>query len=130
MCSPRCCKQPAKTEEPAETEEPTKAKKADKGMEIEKVIEAHKKENHFIDKLMCYCPGGEDTLDAFIVAMEYCKVMLDLTDDKLRELGLESSDQECQIAAHQEGVTIKTAGIDVLEDGIRALDKSVVEATE
>jgi len=62
--------------------------------------------------------------------LEYCKKQLDLTDDKLKELGHTKSDQETAIAALQEGITTKKAEIDALEDGIAALDKSVAEATE
>merc|ERR1719443_1733849 len=62
--------------------------------------------------------------------MEYCKSQLDLTDDKLKELGHKLSDEESQIAALQEGITTTTAEIDALDDGIKALDKSVAEATE
>merc|ERR550537_197728 len=62
--------------------------------------------------------------------MEYCKNQLDVTDDKLKELGHTLSDHESQIAALQEGITTTTAEIDALEDGIVALDKSVAEATE
>merc|ERR1719399_1990891 len=62
--------------------------------------------------------------------MEYCKSQLDLTDDKLKELGHTKEDQESQIAALQEGITTTTSEIDTLEDGIVALDKSVAEATE
>merc|ERR1719174_180655 len=62
--------------------------------------------------------------------MEYCKNQLDLTDDKLKELGHRLSDEEAQLAALQEGITTTTAEIDALEDGITALDKSVAEATE
>merc|ERR1719230_81905 len=62
--------------------------------------------------------------------LEYCKTQLDLTDDKLKELGHTKSDQETAISALQEGITTKTAEIDALEDGITALDKSVAEATE
>merc|ERR1719399_1967787 len=62
--------------------------------------------------------------------MEFCKNQLDLTDDKLKELGHKLSDEESQIAALQEGITTTTAEIDALDDGIKALDKSVAEATE
>merc|ERR1719321_1313408 len=62
--------------------------------------------------------------------MEYCKNQLDLTDDKLKELGHALSDQESQLSALQEGITTTTSEIDDLEDGIVALDKSVAEATE
>merc|ERR1719434_656427 len=62
--------------------------------------------------------------------LEYCKSQLDLTDDKLKELGHKLSDEESQIAALQEGITTTTAEIDALDDGIKALDKSVAEATE
>merc|ERR1719473_1853409 len=62
--------------------------------------------------------------------MEYCKNQLDITDDKLKELGHTLSDQESKISALQEGITTTTSEIDTLEDGIVALDKSVAEATE
>merc|ERR1719247_3159171 len=52
--------------------------------------------------------------------MEYCKQQLDVTDDKLKELGHTLSDHESQIAALQEGITTTTAEIDTLEDGIAA----------
>merc|ERR1719183_1322611 len=62
--------------------------------------------------------------------MEYCKSQLDLTDDKLKELGHKLSDHESEIAALQESITTTKSEIDTLEDGIVALDKSVAEATE
>merc|ERR1719161_497323 len=62
--------------------------------------------------------------------MEYCKNQLDITDDKLKELGHTLSDHESEISALQEGITTTKSEIDTLEDGIVALDKSVAEATE
>merc|ERR1719313_1687508 len=62
--------------------------------------------------------------------MEYCKNQLDITDDKLKELGHTLSDHESEISALQEDITTTTGEIDTLEDGIVALDKSVAQATE
>merc|ERR1719421_428890 len=62
--------------------------------------------------------------------MEYCKNQLDITDDKLKELGHTLSDHESEISALQESITTTKSEIDTLEDGIVALDKSVAEATE
>merc|ERR1719388_736175 len=62
--------------------------------------------------------------------MEYCKNQLDITDDKLKELGHTLSDHESEISALHEGITTTKSEIDTLEDGIVALDKSVAEATE
>jgi septal ring factor EnvC (AmiA/AmiB activator) len=62
--------------------------------------------------------------------MEYCKNQLDITDDKLKELGHTLSDHESEISALQEDITATTGEIDTLEDGIVALDKSVAQATE
>merc|ERR1719321_2012853 len=80
-----------------------------------------------IDEMVATLKKEQDDDDG---KMEYCKNQLDLTDDKLKELGHKLSDEESQIAALQEGITTTTAEIDMLEDGIVALDKSVAEATE
>merc|ERR1719454_512753 len=80
-----------------------------------------------IDEMVTTLKKEQEDDDA---KMEYCKNQLDVTDDKLKELGHTLSDLESQIAALQEGITTTTAEIDTLEDGIVALDKSVAEATE
>jgi len=62
--------------------------------------------------------------------MEYCTAQLDTADDKKKALERTVSDLESQIASLKEAIITVTGEIDALEDGIRALDKSVAEATE
>merc|ERR1719443_805251 len=62
--------------------------------------------------------------------MEYCSAQLDTADDKKKALERTVSDLESQIASLKEAIITVTGEIDALEDGIRALDKSVAEATE
>merc|ERR1719163_2122569 len=61
---------------------------------------------------------------------EYCDVQFDVTDDKVKELEHSISNLETGIAKNQDASTATTAEIDALEDGIRALDKAVAEATD
>merc|ERR1719364_159694 len=62
--------------------------------------------------------------------MEYCSAQLDTADDKKKALEHTVSDLEAKIAGLKEAIVTVTGEIDALEDGIRALDKSVAEATE
>merc|ERR1719399_1481089 len=62
--------------------------------------------------------------------MEYCTAQLDAADDKKKALEHTVSDLEAKIAGLKEAIVTVTGEIDALEDGIRALDKSVAEATE
>merc|ERR1719399_1248739 len=62
--------------------------------------------------------------------MEYCTAQLDAADDKKKSLERTVSDLEAKIAGLKEAIVTITGEIDALEDGIRALDKSVAEATE
>merc|ERR1719284_549859 len=55
---------------------------------------------------------------------EYCDEQFDLADDK------KMADLETAIPESEEGIVTTKEQIDALEDGIRALDKSVAEATE
>merc|ERR1719161_1320435 len=55
---------------------------------------------------------------------------LDTADDKKKALEHTVSDLESRIASLKEAIITVTGEIDALEDGIRALDKSVAEATE
>merc|ERR1719230_914646 len=61
--------------------------------------------------------------------MEFCTAQLD-ADDKKKALDRTVSDLETKIAGLKEALVTITGEIDALEDGIRALDKSVAEATE
>merc|ERR1719453_2966784 len=61
---------------------------------------------------------------------EYCALQLDQADDKKKELEHTIADLENAIAADKEGIATLTAELKALEEGIKALDKTVVEATE
>jgi len=61
---------------------------------------------------------------------EYCDVQFDLSDDKKKVLEKTGSDLETAIAESKENIVTTKEEIDALEDGVRALDKSVAEATE
>merc|ERR1712150_399273 len=61
---------------------------------------------------------------------EYCNVQFDSTDDKKKALERSISDTEAAIANTEEAISTLTAEMEALADGIKALDKSVAEATE
>jgi len=61
---------------------------------------------------------------------EYCDVQFDLADDKKKGLEKTASDLETAINESKENILTTKEEIDALEDGVRALDKSVAEATE
>merc|ERR1719389_400785 len=61
---------------------------------------------------------------------EYCAAQFDLSDDKKKALEKSISDLETAITEAKDGITTLVGEIDALEDGIKALDKSVAEATE
>jgi len=61
---------------------------------------------------------------------EYCEVEFDTSEDKHKVLTKSISDLESAIAESEEGITTTKAEIEALSDGIKALDKSVAEATE
>jgi len=61
---------------------------------------------------------------------EYCGIEFDKSDDKKKVLEKSISDLKTAISDSEEGITTTTAEIAALEDGIKALDKSVAEATE
>merc|ERR1719215_2074879 len=61
---------------------------------------------------------------------EYCAAEFDKSEDKHKFLTKSISDLESAIAESEEGITTTKAEIEALSDGIRALDKSVTEATE
>merc|ERR1712032_1236716 len=62
--------------------------------------------------------------------LEYCKVQLDLADDKKKALERSIADLEKEIAKAKELIATLTDDIAALTQGIVDLDKSVVEATE
>jgi len=61
---------------------------------------------------------------------EYCAVQFDLADDKKKSLEKSVSDLETSITEAKDGIVTLVGEIDALEDGVKALDKSVAEATE
>merc|ERR550514_2457455 len=62
--------------------------------------------------------------------IQFCTAQLDTADDKKKTLERTVSDLEAKIAGLKEAIVTVTGEIDALEDGIRALDKSVAKATE
>merc|ERR1719181_587850 len=61
---------------------------------------------------------------------EYCNTELDTADDKKKVLEKSQSDLETAIVNSKDGIVTTKAEIEALDDGIKALDKSVAEATE
>jgi len=61
---------------------------------------------------------------------EYCNKELDSADDKKKVLEKGQSDLETAIVDAKDGIVTTKAEIEALDDGIKALDKSVAEATE
>ena len=61
---------------------------------------------------------------------EYCAVEFDTSEDKHKVLTKSISDLESAIAESEEGITTTKAEIEALSDNIKALDKSVAEATD
>jgi len=61
---------------------------------------------------------------------EYCNKELDSADDKKKVLEKSQSDLETAIVDAKDGIVTTKAEIEALDDGIKALDKSVAEATE
>merc|ERR1719235_3173834 len=61
---------------------------------------------------------------------EYCEKQFDLADDKKKALERSVSNLEKAIEKGKEGISALTDELAALEAGIKALDKSVAEATE
>jgi len=61
---------------------------------------------------------------------EYCETQFDESEDKKKALDRQLSDLETVIAESKEGIATATEDIAAFEAGIKALDKSVAEATE
>merc|ERR1719464_2138614 len=60
---------------------------------------------------------------------EYCAMQFDVADDKRKALERKISGEDSEIAAAKEVIGTLSQEISALEAGIRALDKSVAEAT-
>jgi len=61
---------------------------------------------------------------------EYCELQFDTADDKKKGLEQKISDLETSIADAEEGISTTKSELEALSAGIKALDKSVAEATE
>merc|ERR1740139_1397076 len=61
---------------------------------------------------------------------EYCQKQFDIADDKKKGLEQSISDSETAMEDAEESIATLATEIEALDDGIRALDKSVGEATE
>jgi hypothetical protein len=61
---------------------------------------------------------------------EYCTGLIDVTEDKIKELELTVSDLAKAVADGKEGVATLAEELENLAAGIKALDKQVSEATE
>merc|ERR1740117_1099958 len=61
---------------------------------------------------------------------EYCEKQFDIADDKKKGLEQSVSDSQTAIEDAKETIATSATEIEALDDGIRALDKSVEEATE
>jgi len=61
---------------------------------------------------------------------EYCEMQFDTTDDSKKALERNIADSETSMANAEEGIATTTAELKALAEGMKALDKSVAEATE
>merc|ERR1719507_2687800 len=61
---------------------------------------------------------------------EYCGNQLDASDDSKKDLERKVADSEADAAAAKDGIATLAEEIAALQAGVKALDKSVVEATE
>jgi chromosome segregation ATPase len=61
---------------------------------------------------------------------EYCSIQMDSMDDKKKGLERSSADSETAIESAKEDIGTLTSEIKALEEGIKNLDKSVMEASE
>merc|ERR1719198_182088 len=80
-----------------------------------------------IDDLVAELKVEQETDDK---KKEYCAEEFDTSEDKHKVLTKSIADLESAIAESEEGITTTKAEIEALSDGIKALDKSVAEATE
>merc|ERR1719460_2363330 len=64
------------------------------------------------------------------VKKEYCTQQIDTAEDKKKSLEQTVSDLETSIEDAKEGIASVKSELESLADGIKALDKSVAEATE
>jgi len=61
---------------------------------------------------------------------EYCGKQLDTTEDKVKELTNKGEDLSATVAEQEEMIASLTADLKSLKEGIEALDKNVMEASE
>jgi len=61
---------------------------------------------------------------------DYCDTQFDATDNKKKGLEQKISDLETAMADAEEGIATTKSELAALQDGVKALDKSVAEATE
>jgi len=111
------------------------------------VLKAHKHRDHRLDLVQVALHGGKmgfdkiiKMIDGLVVTLKaeqatddekkaYCLAEFDKTEDTKKELTLDMSDLEKAIADGKETIATLGSEIEALEDGIKALDDSVAEAT-
>merc|ERR1719195_619357 len=79
-----------------------------------------------IDEMVAVLKKEQETDDS---KKTYCDEQFDSTDDKKKALERKVSDEESAISAAKDGIATLTEEMDALVEGIKALDKSVAEAT-
>merc|ERR1719336_705435 len=79
-----------------------------------------------IDEMVAVLKKEQETDDS---KKTYCTEQFDTADDKKKALERKVSDEESAIAAAKDGIATLTEEMDALVAGIKALDKSVAEAT-
>merc|ERR1719336_733201 len=79
-----------------------------------------------IDEMVAVLKKEQETDDQ---KKTYCTEQFDTADDKKKALERKVSDEESAIAAAKDGIATLTEEMDALVAGIKALDKSVAEAT-
>merc|ERR550532_2532504 len=79
-----------------------------------------------IDEMVAVLAKEQETDDS---KKEYCSVQFDTADDKKKGLERKVSDEESAIDAAKDGIATLTEEMDALVAGIKALDKSVADAT-
>jgi len=113
-----------------------------------KILKAHKKADPRLDLIEMAMHGNKNGFGKIIKMIDnlvtelkaeqandadkksYCEAEFDKAEDKKKELDLDISDLEKAIEDGKESITALASEIAALTDGIKALDKSVAEATE
>merc|ERR1719506_2078131 len=110
-----------------------KARKAHKGVKLDFIALALRGKGGFdevikmIDDMTVTLKKEQKDDDA---KKDYCLKEFDTSEDKKKELMNTMEDLDTAIADAEEGITTVKAEIEALDDGIRALDKSVSDATD